>query len=316
MKKFFKTFIIAFLVALLALIPINWGLEKIGEVRLFAGDVNLMDEMNSLVNENSTFFNQFPESERVNILVMGINGHMTDTIMLGSYDLKNQRVDVISIPRDTYYARPGYDSAAQRKINSIYGSEGVVPFAEAVSDVLFGIPINNYVIVEYDDVGEIVEAIGGVPVNIEFDMDYEDPYDTPPLRIHFKEGPTVLNGEDAIKFLRYRKDDKPGYGYAQGDIGRVAAQQAFIKSAFKESLGFSLPKVAKTTMETVESDLNLQMAVKLATKAAGLEATDMKTWTVEGESGTKDGASYWFADEHKVKAMLTEIYTEPVVAEE
>ncbi|MEG1584230.1 MAG: LCP family protein, partial [Anaerovorax sp.] len=294
MKRFFKTFVIAFIVAVLGLIPVNWGLEQMGQTRIFTGEANLMRDMGTLVNKDSEFFQQFQDSKRVNILVTGINGNMTDTIMLGSYDMKNQRVDVISIPRDTYYPRTGYNNAAQKKINAIYSSEGIVPFAEAISDVLFGMPINYYVIVEYDDVGKIVDAIGGVPVTIPFDMDYYDPYDKPPLKIHFKEGPTVLNGTDAIKYLRYRKDDKYGYGYAQGDIGRVAAQQAFIKSAFKEALGFSLPKVAKTTMETVESDLDLKMAIKIATHAAGLQATDMKTWTVEGESGTKDNASYWF----------------------
>lgn len=314
MKKFFKTFVIAFLIAIIALIPINWGLEQFGQVRLFTGEANLMRDMGSLVDKDSEFFQQFKDSKRVNILVTGVNSNMTDTIMLGSYDMKNQRVDVISIPRDTYYPRPGYDGLGQKKINSIFSGQGIVPFAEAISDLLYGMPINYYVIVEYDDVGKIVDAIGGVPVNIPFDMDYEDPYNKPlPLKIHFKEGPTVLSGDDAIEYLRYREDNKPGYGYKQGDIGRVAAQQEFIKSAFKEALGFSLPKVAKTTMETVESDLDLKMAVKIATKAAGLEAADMKTWTVEGVSGTKeDGLSYWISDKDKIRTMLTQIYSEPV----
>lgn len=304
-----KTFFAVFLVAVLALIPINYTLEKFGGIRIFSGDAVLMRDMNTLVGEQGVFWEQFGKTKRVNILVMGVNGTLTDTIMLVSYDLKNQKVDVISVPRDTYYERDGYTGPAQRKINAIYGSEGIVPMAEAVSDVLMGMPINNYVIVEYDDVEKIVDSMGGVPVNIPFDMDYDDPYDTPPLNIHFKEGPTTLNGSDSVKFLRYRKDDKAGYGYNQGDIGRVAAQQEFIKSAFKQALGFSLPKVAKTAMTSVESDLDVKTALKIATKAIGLDGEDMATWMIEGSSGTRNGASYWFYDEALVEQMLINIFT-------
>lgn len=311
MVKFLTTFLTAFVILTVALMPAHFALDKMGETRIFSGTENLSRDMDSLVDENSAFFGQFKDSERVNVLLMGINGHMTDTLMLGSYDMKNQRVDVISIPRDTFYPSDGVNSAAARKINAIYGRDGAVGTAEAVSDVLKGMPINYYAVIKYDGVANIVDAIGGVPVNIEFDMDYDDPYDTPPLRIHFDEGQTTLDGEDAVRFLRYRKDDKPGYGYIQGDLGRVEAQQKFVKSAFKAALGFKLPKVTTTVMKNVDSDLPLKMAAKIAIKAGGLSGENLKMWTVEGESGTKDGASYWFADEEKVEDMLMKIYSTP-----
>lgn len=312
MKKFLKTFLVSFLLMMVVLVPTNYALGKVESVRVFTGTESLMNDMDYIVDKNSPFFEDYTKSERVNILLMGINGHMTDTLMLGSYDMKNQRVDVISIPRDTYYPKDGASSPAAKKINAVYGRDGAVGTAEAVSEILLGMPINYYAVIKYDGVGNIVDAIGGVPVNIPFKMDYDDPYDKPPLRIHFKEGPTTLNGDDAIKFLRYRKDDKPGCaGYPQGDVGRVAAQQEFVKSAFKEALGFKLPKVAKTVMKNVDSDLSLGMATKIAAKSMGLESKDLKTWTVEGESGTRNGASYWFADEEKVGKMIKAIYEEP-----
>ncbi|MDR3242490.1 MAG: LCP family protein [Clostridiales Family XIII bacterium] len=308
-RVFLTTFLLVFFCCLILFVPLQYSIGKLGEVRVFSGTENLMDEMDPIVGRNSPFFQIFQDSQRVNVLVMGVNGKLTDTIMLGSYDMENQRVDVISVPRDTYFPEEGVQSAAAKKINAVYGRSGAVGSAEAVSKVLMGFPIHYYAVIEYSGVEKIVDAIGGVPVTIPFDMDYEDRYDKPPLKIHFKKGEMVLNGANAVKFLRYRKDNKKGdYGYAQGDIGRIAAQQEFLKSAFHEALGFSLPKVVETTLKNVDSDLSLQMAVKIASKAIGLSAENLHTYLTPGRSGTRDGSSYWFADSEAVGAMLTEIY--------
>jgi LCP family protein required for cell wall assembly len=269
-----------------------------------------MKDMPSPVDKNSPFFEAFKDTNRVNILLMGVNDGMTDTIMLGSYDLDTQHVDVISIPRDTYYPRKGADSPAEKKINCIYSVHKAVGTAEAVSDILQGMPINYYVVVDYKAVKKIVDSMGGVPMNITFHMHYNDPYDTPPLKIDIPEGYQVLDGDKAVEFLRFRHSNSgSGYpSYPEGDIGRIKAQQEFVKSAFRQALGFSLPKVVKTTLNNVDSDLPLGMATKLAAKAIGLKGEDMQTIMIPGESGTKDGLSYWFPDEEGVKEMLTQIY--------
>jgi LCP family protein required for cell wall assembly len=252
----------------------------------------------------------------VNILMLGVNDGMTDTIMLGSYDLDAKHVDVNSIPRDTYYPREDARSAAERKINSIYSVKKAVGTAAAVSDLLMGMPINYYVVVDYDVVKKVVDSMGGVPMNITFHMHYNDPYDKPPLKIDIPEGYQVLDGETAVKFLRFRKGSNGYPGYPEGDIGRIKAQQEFVKSAFRQALGFSLPKVVKTTLDNVDSDLPLGMATKLATNAVGLDGEDMRTVMIPGEAGTKDGLSYWFPDEDGVEEMLTEIYNlEPEAGE-
>ena len=82
--------------------PGRLALEKIGETRIFSGTENLMKSMDTLVDTNSEFFQAFQDSKRVNILLLGINDELSDTIMLCSYDMENDHVDLISIPRDTY----------------------------------------------------------------------------------------------------------------------------------------------------------------------------------------------------------------------
>lgn len=318
MKTFLKTFIAGFLIFTIALVPIQWGLSSVGKVRVFSGTENLMKDMPSLVDPNSPFFEAFKDKQRVNILMIGVNDGMTDTLMLGSYDLEAQHVDVISIPRDTYYPREDADSAAERKINSIYGVKKAVGTATAVSDVLMGMPINYYVVVDYDVVRKVVDSMGGVPMDITFHMHYNDPYDDPPLKIDIPEGYQVLDGKAAVQFLRFRHSN-PGSGYPsypEGDIGRIKAQQEFVKSAFRQALGFSLPKVVKTTLDNVDSDLSLGMATKLAAKGVGLKGEDLQTYMIPGESGMKDGLSFWLPDEDGIEEMLTQIYnTQPATEE-
>lgn len=70
----------------------------------------------------------------------------------------------------------------------------------------------------------------GVEVDVPFHMEYTDIYDDPPLYIDIPQGRQLLDGEEALKFLRYRK------GYDNQDLGRIEAQQQFIRSAAK-SLG-------------------------------------------------------------------------------
>jgi LCP family protein required for cell wall assembly len=308
MKTFLRTFLAGFLIFTVILVPTQWGLGLVGNTRVFTGKENLMEDMPTLVNQDSPFFKAFKDSKRVNILLMGVNDGMTDTIMLGSYDMETKHVDVISVPRDTYYPREGAKSPAQKKINSIYGAHKAVGTATAVSDVLKGMPINYYVVVDYKVVRKVVDAMGGVPMKITFHMHYNDPYDKPPLKIDIPEGYQVLDGNTAVKFLRFRKGSGGYAGYPEGDIGRIKAQQEFVKSAFRQALGFSLPKVVKTTVENVDSDLPLGMALKLAANAVGLSGEDIQTITIPGKSGTKDGLSYWFPDESGIEKMLSEIY--------
>jgi cell envelope-related function transcriptional attenuator common domain len=308
MKTFLKTFIAGLLIFTIVLVPIQWGLSLVGDKRVFSGEENLMKDMPYLVDRNSPFFEAFKDKRRVNILMMGVNDGMTDTIMLASYDLDAQHVDIISVPRDTYYPRKDAHSAAAKKINSIYGVKKALGTAEAVSEELMGMPINYYVVIDYDTVRKVVDTMGGVPMNITFHMHYNDPYDKPPLKIDIPEGYQVLDGDTAVEFLRFRKGSNGFSGYPEGDIGRIKAQQEFVKSAFRQALGLSLPKVVKTALDNVDSDIPLGMATKLAAKAIGLDKDDIRTVMIPGKSGTQDGLSYWFPDEDGIKELLEQIY--------
>ncbi len=304
-KTFFKFFLTFLVIFTLVFIPI---FRSASNINLFKkGDIeSISDEMSVLVDPNSPFFQTFTDAERLNMLMVGVNQGMTDVIMIVSWDMEFNKVDVISVPRDTYYERQGYNSPAQKKINSIYNAEGIVGTANAVSDVLYGIPINYYAVVDYDSVKNIVNDIGGVPLDVPKAMQYRDPYDNPPLVIDIPAGYQVLDGEHAVQFLRFRK------GYANGDIGRIEAQQRFIKSAFKQCISNGIVKSVKTICSNVESDLTLGAASKYALSALGLKEDSIQTYTLPGEGKYIGQTSYFVQDTGGTEAMLTQIYSPPV----
>ncbi|MGN1349976.1 MAG: LCP family protein [Anaerovoracaceae bacterium] len=305
-KTFFKIFLSFLVLFTLIFIPLIKGVSNINIFQTADGLKGaLEDEMDVdvLVNPDSQFFQAFTESKRVNVLMVGVNQQMTDTIMLVSWDMDSNSVDVISVPRDTYYERAGYNSPAQKKINAAYASEGILGTANAVSDVLFGIPINYYAIVDYDSVKNIVDGIGGVPIDVPKAMKYDDPYDKPPLHINIPAGYQVLDGEHAIQYLRYRK------GYKEGDLGRVKAQQEFVKSAFKQAVENGLIDSAKLICKNVESDLTVGAATKFAIKAVGLESDAIETYTLPGEGKYIGDVSYFIQDTDATEEMLLEVYS-------
>ncbi len=306
--KFVRPFLAFLVMFTLLLMPLNYALDKVGKARIFGGSTNIEDELGTLVNENSPFFQEFKDSNRVNILLMGLNDNLTDTLMLGSYDIDNQRVDIISIPRDTYFSRPG-KSGASLKINSIYSQDGLIGTAKAVSEILEGIPINYYAVIDYQGVEKMVDAMGGVEVNVPFHMKYRDIWDKPPLIIDIPAGQRTLNGQEAMKFLRFRKSNVPGgKGYPGGDIDRIKTHQEFMHAAMAKAISPKLPKVAATFIKSVESDLNVATAIKLGTKAISLDKANVYTHLLPGIPPT--GAPwYWTPDQPKIQEMLREMYT-------
>lgn len=246
------------------------------------------------------------KSKRINAVIMGMEDVRTDTIIFLSFDLNKKDVYAVSIPRDTYIYRKGYDLAEQRKINAIYESHGAEGMKQAVSYIFHQVPIHHYVVLDYEGVKNIVDSLGGVEVVVPFDMKYQDLSANPPLRINLKAGRQVLNGDKALQFLRYRK------GYIEGDLGRIKAQQEFLKSFAKKALSFRLPVVIKNVYEYVETDISLFEALYYATKMLNMEGENIKFITLPGKPEfRKYGGkllSYFIFNSQETKKLIEEIY--------
>ncbi len=206
------------------------------------------------------------------VLILGRDtggGGNTDTMLLASYDVTNQKATVMSIPRDTMVNVP-YDI---KRINAVYnygggGDEGIQYLYKEISQ-LVGFEPDYQVVVEWDAVGEIVDAMGGVWFDVPRNMNYDDPYQD--LHIHQEKGYRLLSGDDAMQVLRYRHDNDMHYGYPDGDLGRIKTQQAFLSAMVEQLLKLEnvtkIRQFIQVFQDNVETDLSFQNILWFAKKA-------------------------------------------------
>lgn len=223
------------------------------------------------------------------VLVLGRDtggGGNTDTMLLASYDVTNQKATVMSIPRDTMVNIP-YDI---KRINAVYnyygqGEKGIQHLYKEISQ-LVGFEPDYQVIVEWEAVGKIVDAMGGVYFDVPRNMNYDDPFQD--LHIHQTEGYRLLTGDDAMQVLRYRYDTGKKRGYPDGDIGRIATQQGLLKAMVQQLLQLKnigkVQEFAKVFQECVETDLSFQNILWFAKSAymGGLKVEDVNFVTMPG----------------------------------
>lgn len=236
------------------------------------------------INESGKNDEKWVDSKSINILILGLEDVRTDTIMVASYNPKRNDLNIISIPRDSYIEN-NYRGGAMHKINSLYGitpiKEGPERVAKEVSRIL-GAPINYYVLVDYDAVRNIVDAVGGVEVNIPFNMYYDDPTSKPPLHVHFQKGPTTIMGNQAVEYLRWRKNSDGSRG-EEGDVGRIKRQQDFVIKAIKKSLDPSkIHSVAQAFFDNVETSFKLSEILSLAKTASSMDKNNISAYQAIG----------------------------------
>ena len=267
------------------------------------------------IDESSPLYEPFMNADRVNFLLMGVNGNMTDTMMLGSYDMENQVVDIISVPRDTYYYRgTGYANYGFHKINSIYRTDGAVAAATAVSTVLYGMPIHYYAVIDYNAIKQVMKVLGGVEYNVPFAMRYVDNTPGENLNIDIPAGLQTIDASNVIEFLRFRHTNPSfaaqGYkSYNDGDIGRIKVQQQFVVAALKKTLkSGKITDVIKAVLDNTTTDLTYDMAIKVAAKATGFDMANINTYMLPGTDKMINELSFWVQNENDTLKMLEQIY--------
>ena len=149
---------------------------------------------------------------------------------------------------------------------------------------------------------KVVDMLGGVDLDVEQDMDYEDPYAD--LKIHLKKGKQHLNGEKAGEYVRFRHDE-------MGDIGRVERQQKFMKALAKQAFTVGnmvkLPVIIGTASEYVKTDMTFIQLVKAANCLRIFGEGGVKSASLKGDFGDIGGVSYWVTTPSKIAATLDEL---------
>jgi LCP family protein required for cell wall assembly len=202
----------------------------------------------------------------------------SDTIMLCRIDPSKKTVSVLSIPRDTKVELKGYGT---QKINAAMAYGGPAGAVSAVSDFV-GVNIAHTVLIDFDDFSGVVDALGGVTVDVPFYTSYKD--------VELQPGVQTLNGEQALTFVRCRKE------YALGDFQRAANQRVLLKAVAKQiaqAPANEIPGLVSSVASSVGTDLTTMQLIDMALTFQGMDTdTAVYTGQVPATTGTIDGVSY------------------------
>ena len=246
----------------------------------------------------------------------------TDTIMIGSFDTVNHKLNIVSIPRDTLIniqhevkkANSAYHYAAYYKNvegSSYYNCDPVQSMRQELVKSMLGFDVDKYVLVNIDAAAEVVDAIGGVefdlPVNMNYDSKRQD------LHIHLNKGLQTLSGDDFVKVMRFRSS------YAGGDLQRIEMQQKLLSALADQMLTLgnvpNLSKVAQIVSDNMETDMTTENIIYFAKEFLKLSKDDVKFMTLPNYStGSVFGYSYVFTDIDAWLKMVNE-YINPWTTE-
>jgi LCP family protein required for cell wall assembly len=243
---------------------------------------------------------QSTSSDPLDVLVLGVDksagpsgsgSSRSDTMMLVRVTPATGDVRLLSVPRDLYVEiEPG----TKDKINAAYAYGGVDQ-ARSVMEGLTGVTVDNYVIVDFQGFQEVINAIGGVKVNVGHNVF--------PEKWHMGEGVQRLGGRKALFYARYR-------GTPRADLDRIDHQQKLLaalrRQAFRWNTVTKMPAILKTTNENVETDLGFWQAVPLARALIlhGREG-DMASSELQGYPNTlADGTQVLVPEEDANEAIL------------
>jgi len=263
-------------------------------------------------------------SERLNILVMGIDRRpgepfisRTDTMMLMSIDTESLEASILSIPRDLYVIIPGI---GRDRINTafVYGSAGNNPaggaeLAKQTVEYNLGVPVHHYVLVDFNAVTEGIDTIGGIDVNLPYeiydpmfpDMNYGyDPFYVAAGLQHF-------DGATALKYARTRHQDN--------DFNRARRQQQVIMAARDKILGLGAsaminqaPDLLQYLSQSYRTDLSLNDVISLGKAAADIPSESIRSEVLDqnyvSNYSTETGASVLIPLNDLIAPLLQDMF--------
>ncbi|MBE6700333.1 MAG: hypothetical protein E7582_00380 [Ruminococcaceae bacterium] len=245
-----------------------------------------------------------------NVLVVGKDraGANTDVIMVVNFNSNTQKVNVLQIPRDTYVVDPINQNTSKR-INAIYAfaymrykkeyssseaSHMALKYLEGTIEDTFGITIDNYFMIDLNGFVSIIDSIGGVEVDVPFDMYYNDEEQN--LHIDLKKGLQTLDGNQSEQFVRFRNT------YVFGDLGRVSAQKIFLAALIEKLMSpewYTLDKLSSVATDLIKYSTTGMTASDLVgfLKEINFKKFSSKSitfYTAPGEGyNASSGASYY-----------------------
>lgn len=263
----------------------------------------------------------------IQILLMGVStdngGRLTDTIIIGTYDPKNQNASLLSIPRDTFVGKNPKTGTGSDKINALYQKSPETTLKKV--NELTGLNIEYYMVIDNQALIKLVDVIGGVEFNVPIDMLYDDT--SQDLHINLKAGMQTLDGDKAEQLLRYRHgnlDKKTGRylgtypeEYGGDDYGRMRTQREFMIETVKQTVQakniLKIKDIIDIAYEYVETNLSIATIKDYVPYAININIDTIRSEVLPGASyGPTTTPSYplWFfvADKKETAKLIEDLY--------
>ena len=250
-----------------------------------------------------------PQKERVTrILLLGCDraSGLSDSILLVSINESERQASVLQIPRDTYAE---YTDRDYKKINGALSALGEGGIKEFLSSAL-GVPIHYFAVVKLDLFCKIVDAVGGVDIDVPQKMEYHDPAQD--LHISLDAGMQHLDGQAAEHFVRYRA------GYVNADLGRLDAQKLFLRAFAAKCRDLTAAEclgAVGSMLTGVQTDIGIGEAIRLGTvlRACDPDAVPMQTLAGQAVKG-QSGAWYYVVNREGACRQIGELtYPDSIV---
>lgn len=248
-------------------------------------------------------------------LVMGISedieAKLTDTIMLCAYYPNEQKVSILSIPRDTFVGNSTTSADSYDKINALYQTSPEKTL-EAVRNVT-GIDVRNYVVISNNALRDVVDEIGGVYFDVPMNMNYDDWGQK--LHINLKKGYQLLDGDKAEQLVRFRhNNDGTTYPseYGTQDIGRMRTQREFLKAAATQILSgnniFKIDDIMQVVFENIETNLKMEDIIKYIPSATEFNPENIQSEMLPGVADYIGVLSFYVNDEEETNALVSSLF--------
>ena len=242
--------------------------------------------------------------DKATIMIMGVDERdddvgRSDTLMIASIDPKTNQASLLSVPRDTRVKIKGHGFD---KINAAY-AYGKEKLSQDTVENLLGVNVDHYIIINTKSFKKIIDAIGGIDIDVPKRMHYEDPWDDDGgLIIDFHPGMQHMDGAKAVTYVRYRDEE--------GDLGRIRRQQDFVRACMEKLVSPAiipkLPAVIKEVMGSIETDLSFRQLLEFAGTLKESKNNGLKTDMVPGKPLYIEGISYWIPDLNKLRLTVAD----------
>ncbi len=250
----------------------------------------------------------------INVLMMGVDereddkSQRTDTMILANINNKDNRISLLSIPRDTKVYLPGY---GVNKVNAANYYGGPEMAMKVVSD-LTGVSVDYYMTTNFNGFKDIVDALGGVTVDVDKNMNHSERAYGGAYNISLQKGVQRLDGTQALGYARYRNDEL-------GDITRTQRQLKLLSAigdeAMKPATVTKLPKLVPGIYNNVDTNMGIKQLLAMAKAAKNLENLQMATQTLPGWFLDENGVSYWYVDPDDAREVTMALFEDGKVVD-